>query len=142
MELQIWFMRGGRPPFIFYGYQSCAAHIQKRVGISLLIMVCPFVNLKAHMLIKASGLGILLIYGQSLNAIIFYAMQEQAFAQPFPSFLRSDKQHLQRAVLDPHESRRMSRIVLRDQQMGDSLQRLGNVFFDAVDLTVPTERDA
>ena len=30
-----------------------AAHIQQRVGVALLVNVCPFINMKAHMFIKS-----------------------------------------------------------------------------------------
>ena len=56
------------------------AHIQQRVRPALLIAVGAFVGHKAHVLVKADGLRVLLVDCDLPNAVVFRAV----FQQPRP----------------------------------------------------------
>ena len=53
------------------------AHIQQRVRPALLIAVGAFVGHKAHVLVKADGLRVLLVDCDLPNAVVFHAVFQQ-----------------------------------------------------------------
>src|SRR5699024_11909630 len=102
----------------------------------MFVKVCPFINLKAHVFIKALGLWVLLIHSHPLYGIGFNPILEQALSEPLSSFFRGNEQHFQGAVLDPHKSPGAAPIIFCDHQMRNSSERLRYIFFYLFDFTV------
>jgi len=57
-------------------------HIQQRARPALLIAVGAFVGHKAHVLVKADGLRVLLVDCYLPNAVVFRAVFQQPPAEP------------------------------------------------------------
>lgn len=49
----------------------------------MLVKFCPPVNLGSHMLVKSLCLGILLVYSQTLNAVVLDPVSDQALSSLF-----------------------------------------------------------
>ena len=111
-------------------------HVQQGIGVPLFVVVGPFIHPEAHVLIKASGLRVLLVHGQPRDGIVFDAVAEQARPQPLAPLRRGDEQHLQNAVLDAHKCDRPACLVLGCQQMGDPVQSLRHIRLYGANLAV------
>ena len=105
-------------------------HVQKRVGTALPVELGPFEDLKAHALVKAARLRVLLVHGQPVYAEAVNPVPEQPPAQPLPALLRRDEQHLKAPVLNSHE-RGGRAAFLRDDEDFNREQRLRDIFAKA-----------
>ena len=99
-------------------------------------MVYPFVNPEAHEFVKSFCLRVLFIYGHPPDVVVFDSIPDQAFSHSFAAFFRGNEQHGLCFVTDSHKGHGATRTVFRDQQMGDSVQCLRDMFFDVVDFAV------
>ena len=109
---------------------ACELHVQKRVGIALPVELGPPAHAKAHALVKAARLRVLLVHGQPVYAEAVNPVPEQPPAEPLPALLRRDEQHLKAPVLNSHE--RVGRAAfLRDDEDFNREQRLRDIFAKA-----------
>lgn len=105
--------------------KSLKPHLEDRVGLALLVEIHPLVDAETHVLIKAQGLLVLLVDRDFLNAKVLHTMLKQLPAQPFPAFVRVQKKHLQFLILNAHKCDGGACVIPGDDQMGNTLHRMG-----------------
>ena len=96
----------------------------------MFVVIRSFVDLKAHVFIKAFGKRVLLIDRQLTDGIRLHSVAKQPFPQALPPFLRGEEQHGELVFLHAHKADGKSLLPFRDNQVGDARQRLRDVFFD------------
>ena len=82
---------------------SGSFHIQKRVRISFLIQVRPFVYSKSHVKVKAGRLEVLLIDGNFPYIVMMDPIFQKLSAQSITSFSGREVKHLQTISGYPHK---------------------------------------
>ena len=85
-------------------FLSAESHIKQRIGTSLLIPFCSFIDGKSHEFIELFRGGILFVDAYFANAEAVDTVLHQAASRAFSHLLRSEKQHFQFALADSHKS--------------------------------------
>ena len=60
---------------------------------------------KAHALVRADGLGILLVYRYFPSTVSFHGLLNQGFSDALPPFVRRDEEHFDTTAIQSQEGR-------------------------------------
>lgn len=121
------------------GLARLEAHIEQQVWHALFVEVGSFVDLKAHVLIEAFCLWVLLVYCQAADTVVFYPELDEALAEALAALLSCDEEHLKRTIFNSHKSDSTSRLIGHDNQVSNTFQCLRNIGFDGLDFVIRQE---